>query len=154
MNKELDLSIIADRRKYIDDLGVQFIQELRDINLNISENAKAKVDSYMITFGTRTGQERFFDWCSEIKLYATENLFGNVSIPKFSSPTSGSFDPLKDSAQYWRYVHAGELIKSWVHVSLLIDKYVQMHRDLSLYKVDQSHPSNIEYLKQKELAKR
>lgn len=109
-----------------------FLVELEGIGVELSDNAVCLLNRSGVSIGIKsTKKDRIIEFASDVyisKCYTTFLLEANIEY-KIEICSSGSFDP-KNKASYWRTIHAASILKNWIAVCRLIDKYTLLIKKL------------------------
>ncbi len=123
-----DLTTLEGRQGAISDLGKDLIKSLRDIGIELHDDAVAVVGESTIelnVFNKDTGKMYF---ASDVTLHRGDLL--DVIHIHISYGTNESFDP-SNIAPYWRTVTAASLLKRWDVICILVDSYFEVREALN-----------------------
>jgi hypothetical protein len=109
-----------------------FLVELEGIGVELSENAVCLLSRSGVSIGIiSTKKDRIIEFASDVDISQCDTaslLVTNIKY-KIEIGSSGSFDP-KNKASYWRTIHAASILKNWMAVCRLIDKYTLLIKKL------------------------
>jgi hypothetical protein len=117
--------------KDLKDIENSFITELRNNNIELSDNADCDISENCITIYLKSSQEGRRIFSSNIELYSGKPetyIFGKREN-SINFGSSGSFDPTNE-ASYWRTIHAASILKNWEVVSNIVNKHCEMYIEL------------------------
>lgn len=100
-------------------LEQKFLEELRSIGIELSDNVVCSINKTHIEIGLETSDKRFKSKPnSQIVLYSkNENIDTKLSIN-----SSGGFDP-SNRENYWKTIHSASILKKWIIVSEIVNDY-------------------------------
>jgi hypothetical protein len=105
-------------------LDKEFINDLRLIGVELVDNAKCFICKYRVIIGVKYNKNR-----------AILNPDSQIDIFKLNSGKyeinfgTGAFSK-DDKIKYWRTIHAASILKNWIAVCKLIDKYTLLIKKL------------------------
>lgn len=124
----MDLSTKKRRIDAMAAVGEDFITELRDMGLNLSPEAFAKVKVDCIVIGTGSIEDGMI-FRSSFTLYLKEEFIN--SSEHLSVPSSGNVDTT-NTPEFWKIVHAAEILQNWDMVVTAAQQYCQRFAELKL----------------------
>ncbi|MCA6391548.1 MAG: hypothetical protein IM607_09205 [Cytophagales bacterium] len=133
-----NLKTKEDRQEAIKQIERSFLNELRNIGVELSDDAVCRINQNSIEIGisaigkyAEKGYQMAF--ASAIELYAkrydNELGFGRKEN-EINFGSSGSFNP-SERESYWRTIHAASVLKNWAIVSEIVNIHCKMYSDLS-----------------------
>ena len=107
-----------------------FIEELRKAGVELAENAVAMMDYYHATIGLKCNLRRGWkvQFLSDIDFYGKNPMYAK-SKNEINYGSTGAFTP-SDHACYYRTIHAASILKNWDKACEILEKHLQMRRDL------------------------
>jgi len=129
-----NLKTKEDRQEAIKQIERSFLNELRNIGVELSDDAVCRINQNSIEIGisaigkyAEKGYQMAF--ASAIELYAkrydNELGFGRKEN-EINFGSSGSFNP-SERESYWRTIHAASVLKNWAIVSEIVNIHCKMY---------------------------
>ena len=130
----MNLKTEQGRKSAIEEIETSFIQSLREIGVDLSDEAVINVRESMITLGIKAiGSEKergiLIAFASEVDLYAIQKKEFTKRQNQISFVSSGSFDNTQREG-YWRTIHAASILKNWEKVCESVNQHCQRYSDL------------------------
>jgi hypothetical protein len=108
------------RKSAIEEIEQSFINSLREIGVEISDEATCDIVSNCIDlFHQNLGMSQVTIWVKK------ENYVKNA----INFGSSGSFT-LEETALYWRTIHAASILKNWEKVCESVNHHCKMYSEL------------------------
>jgi hypothetical protein len=124
------------RKSAIEQIEQSFINSLRDIGVELSEEVVCSIHSSCITIGIKPLTKPIKNYpkmcfASEvgIDVKQDDDMFG-ARPNKINFCTSGSFDNTQREG-YWRTIHAASILKNWEKVCETVNEHCKMYSELA-----------------------
>ena len=130
-----DLTTIEGRQQALLSIMADFIADIHKQFSGFHESLSVRINDRIIEIGVHdpeksNGAYMAHLWGSKLKVYPdSEGWGGELSPAKIKFGSSGSFSP-KDTAEYWRTVHAYLILQNWSKFTSLVNQYCQKWTDL------------------------
>lgn len=114
----------------VESLENEFMTSLRRLGLQIAPEATCHFVSYSIELGIK-GENEPHNWPkqgSEIVLFACTPATPQRRRNEISFYASGCFTP-DEKENFWRCVHAAEILKNWDAVVELVNRYTTLYNN-------------------------
>lgn len=110
------------RLEAIEKINKSFLSELRDANIELSDNAICRVYDDSIQLGISKADGSGFEFGSGLDLHPKSNLGFRPKENSINFGSSGSFSP-DNEAVYWRTIHSASILKNWHIVSDIVNEH-------------------------------
>lgn len=115
----MNLKTEQGRKAAIEEIETSFIQSLREIGVELSDEATADINDVNVEI--YSNNEIFSIVIINAKRAGRDNLINLAS--------SGSFSP-ENKSGYWRTIHAASILKNWEKVCKSVNQHCQRYSDL------------------------
>lgn len=131
----MNLKTEQGRKKAIEEIETSFINSLREIGVELSEDVVCRINSACATIGikplnnpTKNYPKMVFASEVEIDAKQKDDMFG-ARPNKINFCASGSFDNTQRES-YWRTIHAASILKNWEKVCEAVNEHCKRYSDL------------------------
>ena len=107
------------------ELEKEFISELRELGLELSDDAVCHIDSMCIKIGIKDEKYKIA-FGSEVTLYFKDKRYGRENEMNYG--VTGCFTP-KEKESFWRTVHATEILWKWEEVIDKVELFGDMYKE-------------------------
>lgn len=131
----MNLTTTKGRQQALLTLMADFIAEVHEQFDGFHETLSVRINDRIIEIGVHDpekskGAYMAHLWGSKLEIYPdSEGWGGGPSPAKINFGSSGSFSP-KDTAEYWRTIHAYLILQNWDKFTALVNSYCQKWVDL------------------------
>jgi len=122
----MNLTTPEGRQAAINALNKSVIEELRNVGVELEEEAVAELREKSVTIGIYKKKDSII-LSSDVKIYLGHNKDAGIKVP-----AAWSFNPTSDPAQYWRTIHAASLLKNWDAVVEVVSAHCLKYGELML----------------------
>lgn len=125
-------------------LEQKFLEELRTIGIELSDNVVCSINKTHIEIGLETSDKRFkSEPNSQIILYS--KIDDNET--RLSMNGLDSFDP-SNKGNYWKIIHSASILKNWTEISEIVNNHC---REYYLYQALDDYHKILESENEKEI---